>query len=123
MNQFTVLISGPNISYDEYLSDEIGKSAFVLNNIDNSRIFPLLTERPYNLILLEVNPSIPNEIETIKKIKHRCPSIDIILIDGDSNKSLISKAFEYGVIDLFRKPYKSWLLIERSHAILRHNNE
>ena len=120
MEKKCVLISGPSIAIDPQLGAEIQKSAMVLKNSDNRQILSLLQNRKVELILIEIIDEHISDIDLIQKIKIKFPEIMIVLIDGDGNRNLIAKAFEYGVKDAFRKPYRYDLIEERVKGLLNY---
>ena len=118
MKKKCVLISGPTIASDNKLGDEIQKYAVVLTNSDNRQLFSILKEKKIELILFEIVKENLADIEFIREAKSDFPDILIILIDGIGNSNLIAKAFQYGVKDAFRKPYKYDLIKERVRVLL-----
>ncbi len=119
MEKYCVLISGLTIAIDKKLGDELQKSAVVLKNQDNPQIESITTDKKVDLILLEISKANPSEVEIIKTIKSRHPRIEILLVDGDGDREVIARAFEYGAKDAFRKPYKRALIVERVRALIR----
>ncbi|UCE04731.1 MAG: hypothetical protein JSW07_14030 [bacterium] len=120
MNKKCVLISGSTIAGDPKLGTEIQKSAIVLKNSDNRQIFSILKNRKVELILFEIIDEYLSDIDLIKDIKTKFPEILILLIDGNGNRNLIGKAFEYGVKDAFKKPYRYDLIEERVKGLLNY---
>ena len=116
MKKPCVLISGPTAFRDEELVGKLKKNAIVLRNGRNHGVEAIAAKRKIDLLLLEFPHEEPAEIEIIKNLKNRFPALEIILIDGD--RELMAKAFAYGVRDVFRKPYKGDLIVERVHALL-----
>ena len=120
MKKKCVLISGPSIAIDPRLGSEIEKNAIVLKNPDNRQIFSILKNRKVELILFEIVNEHLADIDLIKKIKSKFHGIIILLIDGNGNRNLIAKAFEYGVKDAFKKPYRYDLIEERVKGLLNY---
>ena len=118
MNKKCVLISGPTIAGDPKLGTEIQKNAIVLKNSDNQQILSILKNQKVELILFEIVNEYLSDIDLIKDIKTKFPEILILLIDGNGNRNLIAKAFQYGAKDAFRKPYKYDLIEERVRVLL-----
>jgi PleD family two-component response regulator len=118
MKKKCVLISGPTIAGDPQLGAGIQKSAVVLKNSDNQQIVSILKSRKVELILFEIVKENLLDIDLIKNIKSKFPEILILLIDGNGNRNLIATAFEYGVKDAFRKPYRYDLIEERVKGLL-----
>ena len=119
MRKYRILLSGPTTNNDKELIAELRKNALVLKNSDNNKIQSILKTRKIDLILFEINKNNHSEVEVIKNIKNQFPNIPIILIDGSGNREVMVKAFDYGVNDAFKKPYKCHLLTERVYALLQ----
>jgi PleD family two-component response regulator len=123
MNKKCILISGPTIARDPQLGNEIQKNAIVLKISDNREIFPILKNRKVELILLEIINEYLSDIDLIKNIKSKFPEILIVLIDGNGNRNLIAKAFEYGVKDAFKSPLRYDLIEERVRGLLNYKRK
>ncbi len=119
----SVLISGPTIANDEDLVRKLQRIALVKLSLQNSRIETILSGKKVDLLLLEVLRENTSDTELIKKIKEGFPSLAIILIDGDTDRDVVARAFKYGVKDAFRKPYMCDLIAERVQAILEHSHD
>jgi len=122
MEKYCILLSGPTANNDKELIAELQINTLVLKNSDNKQIESILKAHKINLILFEINKNNHSEIELIKNIKNQFPKIPIILIDGNGDREVMVKAFDYGVKDAFKKPYKFNLISERVSALLRHQN-
>ncbi len=90
----------------------------VLKNSDNCLIESIMRNSKVDLILLEISQDGPSEVEIIKNINIQYPNIKIILINGNGNREVVSRSFSYGVNDVFRLPYKRYLIVERTKAII-----
>ncbi len=112
------MISGPAIASDENLLNSLEQNAEVIRNVDNSEIDSIIRSHKVDLILLEILGSEGSGIELIKTLRRRFPHVAIVVIDGNGDQDKLVKAFNYGVKDAFRKPYKSDLIAERVNAIL-----
>jgi len=119
MEKYCILLSGSTANNDEELIAELRKNALVLMNSDNNKIESILTTHKIDLILLEITKNNHSEVEVIKNIKNQFPNIPIILIDGNGDREVMVKAFDYGIKDAFKKPYKCYLIAERANALLR----
>ncbi|UCE07301.1 MAG: response regulator [bacterium] len=119
MEKYCVMLSGPTITNDDKLVSELQKSVLVLTNSDNGRIESVMQNSRIDLILFEISENNNHDVEMIGNIKNQFPNIPIIVMNGDGNNELMVKAFSYGVIDAFKKPYKHYLIVERVNAIFR----
>ena len=113
-----ILLAGSRISKDENLVRALKKHVNVLRNISIQSIDLIIKEHSCNLIFLEIISGSEKEIKIIKEIKGLYPRIKIILIDGTGDQKFAAQAFLMGVDDIFRKPYKIPLMVERMNAIL-----
>lgn len=116
MKKPCVLISGITVSKDASLIAELRKSAEVLTNHENHAAGAILERKKVDLIILEVPGQSPQELEIIRWIKTRFPQTKIIFIDG--GREVLATAFQYGVSDAYRKPYRLEMLVERVKALL-----
>jgi len=118
MKKPCVLLSGKSVSRDAVLIAELTKSAEVLSSHDNNSIDTVLKARRVDVIILEVSGQHPGEAEIIRRVKARFPETKIIFIDG--GRELMAMAFEYGVSDAYRKPYRYRMLVERVKVLLEY---
>ena len=119
MNKYCILLSGSTASNDKELIAELRKNALVLKNSDNDQIESILKTHKIDLILFEITKKNHSDVEVIKNIKNQFPNIPIILIDGNGDREVMVKAFDYGIKDAFKKPYKYYLIVERVLALLK----
>jgi PleD family two-component response regulator len=113
-----IVLSGHSISSDEELYVVLQKLATVVKISDNHRLESVMTHNPVDLVMIEISEENSADLELIKRMKDLFPETIIILIDGNENREVISKAFSYGAKDAFRKPYKRALIVERVQALL-----
>jgi DNA-binding NarL/FixJ family response regulator len=117
MKKRCVLVSGESVSKDAELISELKKNAVVLRNADNTKIETLLRTRKVDVIILEVSSKSPGEVDIILHIKAKFMHVKIILIDGE--REVVAKAFQYGVSDVYKKPYRNEMVVERVKALLK----
>jgi len=117
MKKHCVVLSGPTVAKDKTLIKGLEETFLVLKNDDNDHIETLLRSRVVDLVLMEVSASNLSDIELIRNMKAIWRDLAIILVDATGRK-LIAKAFEFGVKDVFKKPYKADLLAERSKSVI-----
>ena len=72
-----------------------------------------------DIILFELSKKANHDVEIIENIKSQFPNIPIIAMNVDGDDELLIKAFTYGVIDVFKEPYKYHLISERVNAIFQ----
>jgi PleD family two-component response regulator len=112
-----VLVSGESLSKDAALIKELRKNAVVLRKADNNKIGSVLRARIVDVIIFEVSSKNPAEVEIIQGIKKKTQDVKIILIDG--KREVVAKAFQYGVSDVYKKPYRNEMVVERVKALLK----
>lgn len=113
------MISGPTITDDDQLISELKKNAQVITISNNEPIEEMLQNSRIDLILFEISHNNNHDARKIESIKNQFPDIPIIAMNGGGDNEAIAKAFSYGVIDAFKKPYKYYLIVERVNAIFR----
>lgn len=119
MEHLQVLLSGPELSENQFLINGLRKSVDVFVNPQNLD-YNNITQKKYDLIIVEMNDE-SEELKMVEKIKNENPLIKIILINGEGNQKLTARVFAAGVDDVFHKPYKIPFLIERVNALLHIN--
>lgn len=120
MNQRVIIISGPSLFQDKSLYNGLIINNTVLNNNNNFKLESILKEKTVHCIVVEINNDDPFEIENIKNIKKKFPDINMILIEEDRTRDNIARAFQMGASDVFSKPYKLELLLERINAMMKY---
>ena len=119
MEKPCALVTGASISRDDVLFNSLQKNVKVIRNTDNSQVKVIIKKNKIDIILLEISGNYkPSEISLIKEIKNQHPDCKIILINGNGNREAIARAFSNGANDLFRKPYKTDLIVDRIKALL-----
>lgn len=78
----------------------------------------ILTEHPFDLVLLDVMMPNMNGWETLEKIR-QFSNVPIIMVTARDQKSDIVKGLKYGSDDYITKPFHEEELVERIKAILR----
>ena len=123
MGTYRILLSGPLVPFDQDLIRVLQQQAQILTNSENRQIEPILQKQKVNLIIFEITKKNTIDVAVIKNIKNKFAEIPIILIDGNGNTDIIVQAYSYGVKDVFKKPYKCYLVAERANALLRQQNQ
>ena len=120
MNKHMIIISGPTLIKDKelYKGLHINNRVIITNN--NFKLEAILKKHTAHCVIFEINNDDPFEIENIKHIKNKFPNLNMILIDGEGKRDFIARAFQMGVNDVFPRPYKYELLLERINAFLKY---
>jgi PleD family two-component response regulator len=113
-----ILISGPNIAQDEELSNRLDENFKVIKNSNNQKIYDILIRKQVDMVLLEIQKDLNEDLNIVKSINDIMKNLPILLINGNGDKFSLAKAFEAGVRDAFRKPYKINLIVERVISLL-----
>ena len=123
MEKYRILLSGPLVPFDQDLIGVLQQHAQILTNSENRQIEPILQKQKVNLIIFEITKKNNIDVALIKNINNKFSEIPIILIDGNGNTDIIVQAYPFGVKDVFKKPYKRYLVAERSNALLRQQHQ
>ena len=66
-----------------------------------------------NIILLDLVMPKSDGFFVLEHMQKNAIDVPVIVISGDTSKESINKAFEYGVVDLIKKPFDSDLIKEK----------
>lgn len=71
--------------------------------------------RIISLLLLDVIMPVMDGVEVLKELDERqmLKDFPVILITGEDSKEIEKKAYDYGVVDIIRKPFDSYITIKR----------
>lgn len=116
MKRKCVLLYGPTLYKDKELQRKLRQSYSLITEQDETQIEKMLKSHKVDLLLMELENDKTEIVDLINDTKVRLPGIQIVVING--NQSLISKAFQNGVKDAFRKPYKVELVLERISILI-----
>jgi len=119
MKKPCVVVSGHSIACDAELVGALQKFAVVIKNSENKKMNSILKETKVDLIVIELSQEYHSEVEVIKNLKSQFPLLEIVIINGNGNKSALIGGFKHGARDAFRKPYKVDLIIERVEALIK----
>ena len=67
----------------------------------------------YNIILLDLVMPKSDGFFVLEYLTKYNIDIPVIIISGDTSKESINKAFEYGVVDIIKKPFDSDIIKEK----------
>ena len=122
MVNYHILLTGPDAPFDQDLVALLKKFSCVIKNSDNKQVESILNKEKVDLIIFEVTHQKRLDLGFIKKIRNKYSTVPILLIDGNGDTDLIVNAYTSGVKDVFKKPYKCYLIAERANALVSQPN-
>lgn len=115
-----ILIIDGDISLSTVLSDYLSSRGYQMGLVHTGKAgLESLTESSYDLILMELEGLSMNGFELLKDIRHRLPTIPLIVLTNRSDREDQMRAFQLGCDDYQMKPFTMDILICRMEAILR----
>ena len=92
-----ILIIDGDISLSTVLSDYLGSRGYQTRLVHTGRAgLESLTESSYDLILMELEGLSMNGFELLKDIRHRKPTIPLIILTNRSDREDQMRAFQLG---------------------------
>ena len=89
---------------------------------DGRRVMPLLRERPFQLVLVDLIMPHINGMDLVKQVKEEFPLIECIIITAIDDLSSAVQAMRYGAYDYLVKPLeKEKLIISIHNALEKHS--
>lgn len=88
-------------------------------------LFDILAAEKVDLLLLDIYMPELDGLTLLKQLKEQeeYSELPVIILTGDTNEKLISKAFSLGAIDFINKPLRKHELQARLHSLLRLQEE
>ena len=115
-----ILIIDGDISLSTVLSDYLLSRGYEAQTVGNGKAgLDALSGAHRDLILMELQGVEMNGFELIKQIRHRLPSIPLIILTTRNDRESQMRAFQLGCDDYQTKPFSMDILICRMEAILR----
>ena len=115
-----VLIIDGDISLSTVLSDYLASRGYKAQAISNGKAgLDALSAEHWDLLLMELQGLGMNGYELLKNIRHRFPTIPLIVLTTRSDREDQMRAFQLGADDYQTKPFSMEILICRMEAILR----
>ncbi len=116
-----ILLCGHTLYHDKVLHGYLRKKfkLYLLSKFENRELFETILIESITLVVLEFSKMWESELKIIRGLLIKYHNLIVIVIDGNSSNEAIIKAFYYGAIDVFRKPYRRELLVERIEALLK----
>ena len=116
-----LIFCGPTLVQDKTLQ-LLSRKRFDLFLVRaNEDLETIVAAEELNLLVLEIGPDWHADLEIIRRLLLQHPGLCVIVIDGNSSDEAILKAFHYGAMDFFAKPYNKELLVERIEALEQQN--
>ncbi len=116
-----ILVAGHTIAGDVNLIEAISKISETIATERPTAVIRTLQRTPtIRMLLLELTRA-DFDAGLLQRLRREFPWVQIILIDGRSDRDLLAGAFSLGVKDAFLKPINLELLIERVEVLMREN--
>ena len=107
MNTFTVLFVDDETDFVTSLIKRMQRrdiSAYGVHSGEEALDFLAEDKINVDVVVLDVRMQGMNGIETLKTLKHRYPSIEVIMLSGHANLSVAKEGMEMGAFDYLMKP-------------------
>ena len=115
-----ILIIDGDLSLSTVLSDYLSSRGYKAHVVHTGRAgLECLRETSWDLVLMELQGIGMNGYELLKDIRHRLPTIPLIILTTRSDREDQMRAFQLGCDDYQTKPFTMDILICRMEAILR----
>lgn len=90
----------------------------VLTAADGSEALKLIAERPFDLLLLDVNMPGPNGFEVLREVRSNA-AVPVLIVSGRGRERDTVEALDLGADDYLTKPFGVAELLARVKALLR----
>ena len=115
-----ILIIDGDISLSTVLSDYLASRGYKASAVSNGKAgLEALSSEHWDLLLMELQGVGLNGYELLKNIRHRQPTIPLIVLTTRNEREDQMRAFQLGADDYQTKPFSMDILICRIEAILR----
>ena len=115
-----ILIIDGDISLSTVLCDYLASRGYKAQAAGNGRAgLQCLGDSHWDLVLMELQGIEMNGFDLLKDIRHRLPSIPLIVLTVRNDRESQIRAFQLGCDDYQLKPFSMDILICRMEAILR----
>ena len=115
-----ILIIDGDISLSTVLSDYLASRGYKASVVSNGKAgLEALSSEHWDLLLMELQGVGLNGYELLKNIRHRQPTIPLIVLTTSNEREDQLRAFQLGADDYQTKPFSMDILICRIEAILR----
>ena len=115
-----ILVIDGDISLSTVLSDYLASRGYKAQTAGNAKAaLDILAAGHWDVVLMELQGIGMNGYELLKDIRHRFPTIPLIVLTTRSDREDQMRAFQLGCDDYQTKPFSMDILICRIEAILR----
>ena len=115
-----VLIIDGDISLSTVLSDYLVSRGYKAQAVGNGKAgLDALSDGAWEIVLMELQEIEMNGFELIKQIRHRLPTIPLIVLTTRNDRESQMRAFQLGCDDYQTKPFSMDILICRIEAVSR----
>jgi len=119
-DRLNALVVDDEPSFRRVLRTSLSASGFSIEEArSGEEAVTTLTQRAFDLVLLDVNMSGMGGVETCREIRALLPKIGIVMVTVQDGESEIVKALEAGADDYITKPIRLRELVARLRAVLR----
>lgn len=125
METFAVLFVDDETDFIDSLIKRMQRrniSAYGVHSGEEALNFLAGNDIKVDVVVLDVRMQGMNGIETLKKVKHRYPLIEVIMLSGHANLSVAKEGMEMGAFDYLMKPVDlDELLYKLQDAFMKKN--
>ena len=115
-----MLIIDSDISLSTVLADYLESRGYEARRVSDAKTgIAALAEGMWDLVLMELQGIGMNGYDLIKEIRHRFPTLPLIVLTNRGDRESQIRAFQLGCDDYQTKPFSMDILICRMEAILR----
>lgn len=115
-----MLIIDSDISLSTVLADYLESRGYEARRVSDAKTgIAALAEGVWDLVLMELQGIGMNGYDLIKEIRHRFPTLPLIVLTNRGDRESQIRAFQLGCDDYQTKPFSMDILICRMEAILR----
>ena len=115
-----ILIIDGDISLSTVLSDYLDSRGYSARRVSDGKVgLDLLGAEHWDVVLMELQGIGMNGYELIKEIRHRQPTLPLLVLTNRQDREDQMRAFQLGADDSQTKPFSMDILICRIEAILR----
>lgn len=117
IHQKVVAIYGSSLLSNDQLITALNKEFQVVPCQKVEKLMSNLDKLNVSVLLMEIDEK-DVELKLLNKVKARHRNIPIIALGEGRQQELIAKAFQLGIQDFFKAPYKVDLLLEKIRSLL-----
>ena len=105
LDEFNVLLVDDEAEFLETLVKRLRKRKLNATGVGSGEeALEILTERPIDVVVLDVKMPGMDGIETLRKIKNITPLVEVIMLTGHANMEVAIEGMELGAFDYLMKP-------------------